>query len=90
MPKTNQPDGKPLATHQVVTIELLTGQYPTEPTYTCVVSIGGREGTMVRSWGQPGAPFDNGDFRDLTNWIQTLINQAVLLTRGVQEAMPLR
>jgi hypothetical protein len=60
-----------------------------EPGVNLIGSIPNREGTIRRHWTVPTSIPTEPQLRDICAWVSKLIQDAIIVSCGVQEALPL-
>lgn len=68
-------------------VEISVGTHKEDPPVQVVLSIPGREGTLRRSWGEPGKALDEAGSRDLSAWLNLTVRQLILSRHGIQQLL---
>jgi len=80
---------KPSIGKVVAALEVCLGQKEDDPYVAVVVSIPGREGTLVRRWGQYGRALTVPEAEDLTLWVNVTLRHCFMAHHGLQAVLPM-
>lgn len=73
----------------VVCLEVIKNSRTTGKAVSVVATIPGRDGTLIRSWGNLGRSLSTEEGRDLANWVLSSIQNALMAAEGLQGSLPL-
>jgi hypothetical protein len=68
----------------ICTLEIVRVDSASEQPVCVVLSLAGRDSTLLRSWGRPDQLLNHEELEDLVTWLGNVTTQALLVAGGVQ------